>query len=564
MFFLSSLSVLCSCMMVSAAPQVLEATDFGLVADGATDDGPAIQRLLNAAGAAQGPVTLRFPEGRTVYVKTLPARYLFPWKGVSDRTLDGGGCTFLLDPWLRFMDLSESRNITVRNIKVDFSPLPFADGVVTAVNRADGYLDVRLADYVKEAPTGGPTGEDGEQAFFAMLWHDGPYTPVSRHCWTKRMEPRGDGRTVRLFPAENFRAYGLIVPGAWWISLPVPGIAHRYGPGPCFRIMDNDTVTFEDVELWSAPWFAFGVSRNRGDITFRRVCIRPKPGTDRRMSVWRDGFHVKGNRGGLLWEDCIFAGMNDDAFNISTHSSVVREIIDPAHIEVRQKFPLLPIPWEEGATLVAVDEAARRILGTAKVLHVETGPSPPPIQGKPAAPRATLTLDRPIAGLAKDTMVWDPAQCNPDTTLRRCRIDMSCRMQSPIRIEECEVNGLLWFYSEQVEGGFPHHVVIRDSILRRGRGNPVNTVVFSGAPDGDAADAGARPRAIHQVTIENNEIWGGLAVHGVEGLTLTGNRFLEENAPAVVAGCYDTDIRDNTMITGELMVTSPQARAGRR
>lgn len=547
-------------MLSAAPPQVLEATEYGLVADGVADDGLAVQRLLDAASAVDGPVELRFPENRTVYVKSMPTRYVFPWRGISDTILDGGGCTFVLDPKLRFMELTESRNVTVRRLNVDFSPLPFADGTITAANAGERYLDVRLAEYVAAPPIGGPTREDGEQAFFAMLWHQGAYAVESHHCWVERMESIGDGRTVRVHAAESFDAYGDIVSGEWWVSLPVPGIAHRYGPGECFKLRDNDTITFEDVGLWSAPWFGFGVSRNRGEVTFRRVNIRPKPGTDRRMSIWRDGFHVKGNSGVLLWEECTLSSMNDDAFNISTHSSAVLRVLEPNRIEVRQKFPLLPIPWREGATVIAVDEPARRLLGTATVVAVETGPEPALIQGHPAAPLATLTLDLPIPGLAEGVMVWDPAQCNPDTTLRRCRIDMSCRMQSPVRIEHCEVNALLWFYGEHVEGGFPHDMVVCDSILRRGRGNPSTVLSVSGAPSPEAGapEAAARPRAIHGLRIENNEIWGGVAIQGVEGLTLADNRFLEQGAPAAILGCYDAEARNNTMASGSLVVEPPK------
>ena len=398
-----AIGVLTCAAGVSAQPDALDASEFGAVGDGVTDDGPAIQRLLAAASEIDGPAELRFLSDKTFYVRTAPDRYVFRFHETSGVTLDGGGSAFLLDPHLRFMSLTDSTDTTIRRLSVDFDPLPFVDGEVVATNADDRTLDVRLADGA-EVPIGGPTREDGEQAFFAMLWHDGPYGTLSHHCWVERIEAGDEPGVARVHPGESFTAFDQVVPVEWRISLPVPGIAHRYGPGPCFEIRDNDAVTLEDVELWSAPWFGFNISRNRGAVAFRRVNIRPKPGAGRLMSLWRDGFHVKGNSGSLLWEDCVLDGMCDDAFNISTHSSVVHRVLSPTRIEVRQKFPLLPIPWSEGASLIAVDEAAHRLLGSARVDEVTVGPEPPLIQGKPAAPPCQFWRST----LPSEGSTWEP------------------------------------------------------------------------------------------------------------------------------------------------------------
>ncbi len=541
------LMLTCPCARGDDGPTVLSAASFGAVGDGATDDGPAVARMLTRAREIAGPVRLQFAPAKVYSIRTSPLRYVLPFAGVSDLTLDGSGSTFLLDPYLRFMDLTSSRNVTVRHLNVDFSPLPFADGTVAEVDAAARCLLVRINEGMS-VPAGGPTREDGEQAFFSMLWYDGPYGPVSRHYWTERIEETGEPGLVRVYATQEFAAFSDVEPERWQISLPVPGVAHRFGPGPCFRIDGNDTVTFEDVELWSAPWFGFEVTRNRGKVTFRRVNIRPKPETARLMSLWRDGFHVKGNSGSLLWEDCILRGMNDDAFNISTHSSSVQRVMAPNEVEVRQKFPLLPIPWRVGSTLIAADEATRRLLGSALVTEAVPGPEPAPIQGTPAAPAWRIRLDAPILGLQPGTMVWDPDQCNPHTTLRRCRIEMSCRLQSPVTLENCDVTALLWFYSEHVEGAFPSGVRVRDCSLRRGRGNPTLALVFSGGPSSDAAvpDAGSPPRAIHDVLIEGSTIRGSVQIEGVQGLRVLENRFLEPAAEVRLSGNHAWEIRGNT------------------
>lgn len=533
-----------------SGPMILRAADFGAVGDGRTDDGPAIRRMLDALPRGR-KVSLRFAAARTYSVRSARGRYVFPFEGDADVTLDGGGSIFELAPDLRFMRMSACRRMTVRRLRVDFRPLPFIDGVVTRVDAADRALSVRAPGADADRALGGPTRQDGEQAYYGMLWFDGPYSVASRHCWVGRIERGAVAGEVTVRPTPDFTEYADIVPERWRISLPVPGIAHRYGPGACFRIRDNDGVAFEDVELWSAPWMGFEVARNRGRVSFKSVHIRPKPGSVRLMSTWRDGFHVKGNRASLLWEDCILSGMNDDAFNISTHSSLISRALPDGRIEVRQKFPLLYVPWEVGDRLSAADEHARRLVGSSRIVGVEEGKPGAPIQGEPVAPAVTLRLDRALPDLAVGTMVWNADAANPKTVLRRCRIEMSCRLQSPVTLDGCTVNALLWFYAEPVEGPFPGPVTVRRCTLRRGRGNPVHAVVCSGGPEGSDTRSAQPPRALHDFAFVGNRIEGGFVVDGVERVRIEGNRFAEVGAPIRTEGALDMTFRMNRGPSGE-------------
>ena len=536
---LAALSLLITCILAcppwaAAATTILASTDFGIRADGVEDDGPGIERMLATVSAANGPVRFVFPAGGRIRITTAPDRYVFRLENARNVTLDGQGSTFILGPDVRFLRVRHSNNISIRNLNIDFEPLPFVDGTVTAVNARERYVEVSVPAASAVLLQGGPTKQDGEQAFFGMLWHEGPYDLLGRHYWTARFADGPASGVVRVFAAENFKEFADIKPADWRISLPVPGIAHRFGPGACIDISDNDAVTMEDVELWSAPWFGVHVIRNRGPITFRRVHIRPKPGSGRLTSTWRDGFHVKGNSGPLLWEDCILSGMNDDAFNISTHTSRIRRIISPTTIEVLQRYPLNVMPWREGNTLAAADAKARIKLGTARIVKVTGSATQRTINGAPAASPVIIEIDRPIPGLDIDTLVWEPESANPDTTLRRCTIRNSCRFQSPVTLEACDVAAFLWFYGEGIEGPFPSNVIVRDCILRRGRGNPRLAVSFAGRVAGQRGSS-----VIHDVVFERNRVWGDLSMIGVDRVRFVDEQFLEPGARVNRQDCTD-------------------------
>lgn len=524
----------------AAAQVVLNATSYGVQADGVTDDGPAIATALAAAIGQGQPVRLLFPAGATVRATSAADRYVFDMDAAATEIeIDGAGCHFVLGPDVRFMRADGASTLTVRNLTVDFDPLPFADATITAVNQAGGYIDVEAAPWVDQLPTGGPTYQDGEQAFFAMLWYDGPYDLMGMHYYVDDMQPGPTSRTARVYAQSNFTAWSSIVPGQWRVSLPVPGVAHRYGPGECFQLVNSTDLLFEDIELWSAPWFGFGVARNDGQATFRRVNIRPRTGSERLTSLWRDGFHVKGNRAGLLWEDCHLRGMNDDAFNISNTCSRVREIISPTLIKVRQSSTFNYIPWLVGDTLVAADFDGGTRLGEATVLSATLDP-PVWVNGQPATVDVALELDQAITDLELDSMVWMREVANPDTILRDCTIEMSCRMQHPMTIENCDVTALLWFYAEEVEGPFPSDFTVRDSVLRRGRGNPTWAIVVSGRNPSDP-----RPSAVHDILFEDNEVWGGFSMTGADDVQLLDNRFdLEPGAVVSLQHCRNLYRRD--------------------
>jgi hypothetical protein len=66
-----------------------------------------------------------------------------------------------------------------------------------------------------------------------------------------------------------------------------------------------------------------------------------------------------------------------------------------------------------------------------------------------------LTLDHEVPGVAKGDPVSAVEAANPDTTLRRCTIRNSCRFQSRVTLEDCDVTAFLWFYGEHIEGPLP-------------------------------------------------------------------------------------------------------------
>ncbi len=521
--------------------KVLLAKDFGLVADGVTDDGPAIQKLLDAARAAKQPVTIRFPDKKQIFVASGTERYVFRLDGLKGLGIDGGESTFLVHKDLRFLKATSCEDLKIGFINIDVTPSPVAEAVV--IDQAEGgkKLKVRLYDAARMGEIGGPTSQDGEQAFFGMIWLKGKYATESEHYYFQKVTPAaGEPGVVWLEGEKNLPEWvlGKLVLGSTTVSLPVAGVAHRRGPGAMTVIDGCKNVQVEQMETWSAPWFAWEIVRNSGELVFRNTHIRPQPGSGRITSSWRDGFHVKGNRGKLLFEGCVLEGMNDDAFNISTHGWRVIDVPAPDRVLIRQIFPIQYMPMQVGGNAFVLSADGTRRLAPAGIREIREifrkG-------GRPdLAPDLELLLDRKLEGLAKDCVVWDMSTSNLDTTIRRCRIGNSCRFQSPVTLDGCESDALLFFYSDTVEGPFPSGSVVRNCVLRQGRGNLSNAIAIQGWREGTTASgtpASASAMPLSNILLENNQIDGGVSASHAASLVFRNNHFSEGPAALSSSDC---------------------------
>lgn len=526
---------------------ILQAQAFGARGDGQIDDGPAVQKMLAAAAKmqAKAPVKLQFAPGHKYLLKTGRDRYAFSIDRAKNLTLDGGNSLFLIDSEQRFLKLTNSQNITVRGFKVDYVPLPFADGTIVARDKAAGTVDVKIDEGMALPPEGGATGQDGEQSYFGSLWQPGAYSNQGeggaywmRHNFDVRnvshvSAPMGS-RVVRVQSNPGSGIIDAIEAGKWRFSVPVRGIAHRFGPGESFQLSGNRDLRLENIELWSAPWFAFGLIDNRGLVSFRRVHVRPRPGTTRTGSAWRDAFHVKNNRASLLWEGCIVQGSGDDSFNISMHTSRLREVVSPTQIRISQNYPLGVASMEPGDALVFYSETRGKIVGRARIVRAD-----PPHNRQERAPLFTIDLDARLSGVeTASTLVWNETSGNPNTILRGCRMDTSIRFRSSVTVENCQVNALSWFTGDDIETPIPSDIEVRNCQLRLGQGNP-SIVMLMNAP-------GAREPVIENVLFDRNRVWGDFILNDASNVVLTGNEFGAANRPLTFNNVQAVFLRGNT------------------
>lgn len=268
--------------------------------------------------------TLRLPPGvHKVSGDWLPTRQLWisnndggqknvllDFSGASDLVIDGNGCTLLIEGTVIPLLLENCRNVTVRDLTIDWVRPGFTEVEITA--SGDGFVefdggDQFVVDRGRLVAVGG--GNWPSWHLFNLIAFDRVRREplaFSNENWnlerTHRARALGNGR-FRLEADFDF--------------LPPPGVPavtmHGDRVAPAVVIDRCDSVVLENLTIHHALGMGVIAQVSR-DLTWKNV--RVIPSGDRLFSTWVDATHAVDCSGFLRMENCEFSGMFDDGTNI--------------------------------------------------------------------------------------------------------------------------------------------------------------------------------------------------------------------------------------------------------
>ena len=568
----------------------LHVRDFGAVGDGESDDGPALRRALQAAQEADAE-----DGGRTCLLLEPGARYrLGPWdrgwcvlplSEARDLTIDGRGGQLLVHPKNRAFQLDNCERVTLRNLTVDYDPLPFTQGDVLSVDYEAKSFVLRLHDGYAEPPTmawvraNGQTFDHGSfvearpSSRFTHRWvYVESVTPVEGEDRAYRIQS-GAATADQLTPTkvvsgQRFVFYLPHCTGAEtearnrtddrgvWVSRLTASI----------QLYNCSRCEFENVAHYTSPRMTVYMD-GCDQLAFRRMQIVRKPGTDRLCSSISDGLHG-GCRRGPLVEDCTFDGMMDDSLGFHYVAHVVAETLSPT----RFRLEYANIAWHDtwlrrGDTVQAWDPVEGRVLGERRIDQIEFVSSHVRI----------VTLDERLDGVRGHRKAFggDPAARNKATQLY-------LKNDDPMVVRNCRFGTQL---KEAVRVCY-RSVVEDNTIVDTAYGvNAVNDAAWWSGPPARGLIwrrnriAGAWPFAIGvqslslnpkmkpvrgDVLIEDNHLFvrvrgwespltAGITVANVDGVTLRGNTVSVADdvdprvLPVHLRNCADVVLAGNTV-----------------
>jgi hypothetical protein len=349
--------------MEAAEPAIVNVKDFGAIGDGKRDDRPAFLQAIAEAGKLRqgnkGPVTIQVPTG--TFRLEMPDGASTREKHLSlvkltNVTLAGSAGTELVfgSAFHGGIGLNRTQNVTIRDLALDFDPLPFTQGTVVAVNSRKHYIDFEL--------------ESGYPSPIA------PHMLNTKKRKTKNVAYLYDpktGRKLNQFYDQYVRTpvvdlgnnrYRLITDNEVkkaMVGTRLVYIGRRKAPAVSFDHAVNSTA--EQITVYSAPSTGFQLI-STDNITVDHCTIVPRPNSGRLFSTNADGLHAKWCRTGATVSNCDFSGMGDDSVNIGgTYQSILKRVDD--HSLIVQAHGSLTEP---GPEIVYMD---RNTMG-----HISLGP----------------------------------------------------------------------------------------------------------------------------------------------------------------------------------------------
>lgn len=529
-----------------------------------------------AEQARQGIKHIQIPKGDYRFANQADRKTHIQFTRFNDLEIDFQGSTLWFETEVTGITLTESRNVTLRNVVLDWDPLPFIQGTVTAIHRAEGpyrrftsSFDFRLdPGYERTVPGMAPGNEEKYQQ--RHPWMVMTFDPETRQLkpgvirvearfrWSDR-QPNGDhragyhgyGRGDNIPPEKSGMAVGDLI-----------ALVPRFIGMQAVLLANSHDTVLEDVTLHASPFLGFHQVIG-GKATFRRCHILLRPGTNRLIAGNADGINLNSPGEGPLIEDCRMETLGDDFINV--HGTFARVLWQesPTELIVTQMNSRRDT-FSQPVEVEFLDRKTMRKLGKRLVTGKFISEWRVPEKGTDrfladlghrwhsgfpyynaygqTRPVHRLVLDAPLE-IPFDTIIACDSRSGGGAVIRGCDLRGTyangIRIQTgPARIENNRIAHVATFAIRLMgypdywgEGPYPHSVVIENNRFEDctlgGARNAGGIYVC----EGDAPDYEKVQPVPYDIAIRNNTFLrtGGPAViaRGVDGLEITGNRIEE-------------------------------------
>ena len=550
----------------------------------------AARAKVEAEGGAGLPVraVVVLPPGRHRLQRPLVIR------GHTGIGIDGGGCTLVQTERRSVFDVERAYDVVVENVAIDYDPLPFTQGTVTAIDAGGSVVDVAV-----------DPGYPADAAFAAAL-DRGRFDVIDREQEAFVVGGRyalAHASAVAL-PDRVLRitlAWSAIdcSPGQRPLAIGDAVVAVAFGP-VAVSVRESSGVSFSRCVLHAAPMFGIMFSGGVGGTLLDRLRVVPGPlpagATQPRLcSTNADGTHFNCVERGPTIVGCEYRRTGDDPVNVHGFAWHVVGRLDARSFAVvaRQDLglaagdtvELLDTAWSSKEEAVVVEKRAHAAAGLAAAIErVWAGKAAPAVRDAVWA----VTFDRDL-DLAVGDVVASRTRCGAGTVIRDSSFHGGGRVMvktenalverntfTRANVVALHVGADIGFWSET---HFARNVTIRGNVFR-GCGTTANhcfpdaeafATVFVGCSPPQKARGLPTTRENRNLLIEDNTIedsfGAALEITNAAGVLVRGNTigrtFLRDsafaagrnvglvpNAAVIVAMAQDVTLIDNTIATG--------------
>lgn len=332
-------------------------------------------------------------------------RIAFDIDGADGLTLEGNGTTLLFSGFISPFSITDSRNIVIKDLNIDFTRTFHSEGIITG--SGDGWLNVSFPEDYNVSI------ENGLLVFRDSLKNEYPYRNLLEFDSEKREVAhyvrdywvRGKGLQAEALQDNEYKIYQKNIQATVGNVL-VFGAEFRLNPA--FTLDGCDGFSLSNVNIWHCGGMGVIAQRSK-DIELNSVNVVPSPGKDRMISITADATHFINCKGYIKMSGCTFMNQKDDATNIHGWYAVARKRMSDRQLLLWSHYGMDFA--RKGMKMELVDHNTMMTYDTVEVASVY----------KYNDDLSLVTFSEPISECFTGNDVLADISANPDVTITGCR-----------------------------------------------------------------------------------------------------------------------------------------------
>ena len=457
-------------------------------------------RSIIADSLATGAKEVVIPPGRYPLQAEQGSHLAF--SGLTGVTIIADGVEIVCSSTVRALSFEACTDVTIRGLTVDYDPLPFTQGTITAMAPDKSWLEFEVVQGYPEHKLAGPF-QIYDPSTKSLRRRDGR--------WSEEIASLGNGR-YRVSKAAPYQFDSVEDTERKGDILIAKNAFGKAGSPHAIELRHCKNMRLEDITIFASPSFGYLERNCHGSTLLRCIVDRRDPGDDpikrglpRIRSLNADAFHSKDASQGPAIISCKAHFMGDDAVNINGRYHFVRGtngreasiiIIDNFNtIRAGDTVEFLPYsgPNTDRAKVVRrqsdpepLNEEEKAFIGRLRMDERFRGEL---LGGK--GELIKLTLDREI-NLPPGSLVCCPDRVGNGFVIRDCDFGHNRSRGILIKASNGEVSGNLISHCRMaailvspefwwMEAGLPSNLMIRKNIIKGCFETPIQIHAFAGS-----------------------------------------------------------------------------------
>lgn len=342
-------------------------SNYGAKPNDGKDDAKAISKALETCKKLSSSgvnVRLVFEKGTYDLFSNTNNTHIIELQEANNIVIDGNGAEIIVhDPLMGFLSIMKSSNIIVKDLFIDYNPLPFTQGKIVAVDVNAQTFDLKI--------------DEG----FPKLSE--PMFQKATRVWGMLMDSKIPGKLKDNAPnLFNSKTFEDLSSGVFRVKLEGKGLLKYIEVGDLyvhiarsngktiFNTNNSKNVTYLNVVNYTSPAGSYS-AYNMQEWNIINCQVKLKSG--RIHSANADCIHANGGKFGPWIENSLFEGYSDDAINMKATKAHILQQLSPTEIIVKQgvrKGDVIKIfNPREGLLIGQFEVIANKFLGEGK-MHI--------------------------------------------------------------------------------------------------------------------------------------------------------------------------------------------------